>query len=383
MRRIMSKAMYAFSGDPITFGHIDIIKRAAKTFDCVIVGIGVNPNKKYTFTLEERTKMAEQTLDEIPNVKVISFNGLLVDCAYEHNIDVIVKGVRNATDFDYEQMLHQIGESQNLDIDTHILFARPHLAHISSSAVKAIQEEHGMIHGLVPLHVKERLEDRISGQHIIGVTGEIGAGKSYVCQRFVELGKQRGIQVHNIELDHIGHQILGGLNEPHYEKIRTLIANEFGKQLKMSDGSIDRKALGEVIFGNNVALEKLNSILRDPIQVRIRKELQGKKGIICFNAALIAESDIAHVCNNNVLMITVDKNTQETRLKERGLTPDQIRRRLQSQWNHSEKRKRIQAAIDRDSYGQLWFIDNSEQNYLNNTEIEYVFSKILKELNIT
>ena len=77
----MAKAMYAFSGDPITFGHIDIIQRASQVFDHVIVGIGVNPQKQYTFSLEERTRMAKQSLTNIPNVEVVSFSGLLVDYA--------------------------------------------------------------------------------------------------------------------------------------------------------------------------------------------------------------------------------------------------------------------------------------------------------------
>ena len=172
------KAMYAFSGDPITYGHIDIIARASSAFDHVVAGIGANPDKKYMFNLEERTEMAKRSLTRFKNVEVASFQGLLVDYAYEQGIEVIVKGVRNAADFDYENVLHEVGVSQKLGIDTHILFARPELAHVSSSAVKSIQKEQGLIHEYVPLYVKQCLEARMSEQYIVGVTGEIGAGKS-------------------------------------------------------------------------------------------------------------------------------------------------------------------------------------------------------------
>ncbi|MCK5024944.1 MAG: pantetheine-phosphate adenylyltransferase, partial [Nanoarchaeota archaeon] len=117
----MKKAIYAFSGDPITYGHIDVIQRVSRVFDDMIVGIGINPDKKYMFNLEERTEMAKKALVNIPNTRVSPFHGLLVDYAYESGVDVIVKGVRNSADFDYENMLHQVGESQKLGLDTHIL----------------------------------------------------------------------------------------------------------------------------------------------------------------------------------------------------------------------------------------------------------------------
>jgi KaiC/GvpD/RAD55 family RecA-like ATPase len=114
--------------------------------------------------------------------------------------------------------------------------------------VKAIQKENGFTHKFVPLYVKQRLEQRMSGQYRIAVTGEIGAGKSYVSNQFVELGKQRGIDVHNIELDHVAHSILGSLQEPGYVTVRAKIADTFGDHVQQDDGFIDRKALGDIII---------------------------------------------------------------------------------------------------------------------------------------
>ncbi len=368
--------MYAFSGDPITYGHIDIIARAAKSFDKVVIGIGVNPKKKYVFSLEERTEMAQRSLSGFPNVEVVSFRGLLVDYAYENGIGVIVKGVRNSSDFDYESVLHQVGESQKLGIDTHILFARPELAHISSSAVKAIQKEQGLIHEYVPLYVKQCLEARMSGQYIIGLTGEIGAGKSYVSQRFAQIGRSKGIQVHNIELDHIGHQILGELKQEVYDKVRSQIADTLGKHIRREDGTIDRKLLGEIVFGDSGALKKLNEIMATPLLVRIRRELYGKKGLILFNAALIAESDMAYLCNNNIVLVYTDRKTKEFRLASRGLSREQIKTRLESQFDFEGKKDKLQQAIDRDCQGKIWVVDNSEGK----NEIEKAFDDVVSEL---
>ena len=137
----MNKAIYGFSGDPITFGHIDIIKRAVSIFGELIVGIGVNPTKKYFFTLEERKQIAEESLRFLPNVKVIAFKGLLVDYAYENNIKTVIRGIRNSEDLNYELMLHQVGESQRQNIDTIYFPAKQEMMHISSGAVKALQLE--------------------------------------------------------------------------------------------------------------------------------------------------------------------------------------------------------------------------------------------------
>jgi pantetheine-phosphate adenylyltransferase/dephospho-CoA kinase len=374
----MVKAMYAFSGDPITYGHMDVVERSAKAFDQVVVGIGVNPNKKYTFSLEERTEMARRALANFPNVETVSFPGLLVDYAYENGIGVIVKGVRNSADFEYENILHQIGESQKKGVETFVLPARPELAHISSSAVKAIQGEQGMIEGYVPLHVKQALEERISGQYIVGVSGEIGSGKSYVSQKFVELGGAQGIEVHDIELDHIGHQILGELKEPRYAEVRKQVADTFGRALMKGDGTIDRKGLGEIVFNDPTALVELNGIMRDPLLVRLRREMYGKKGMILFNAALIAESDMAYLCNNNVVLVYVDKDTQQARLEGRNLDPEQVRRRLASQYDFQEKKDKLGGAIERDSQGTIWTMDNSGDG----ADIEKTFQEINSVLGI-
>jgi pantetheine-phosphate adenylyltransferase len=246
------------------------------------------------FNLDERQAMAKKALTRFGNVKVSPFQGMLVDYAYENNVDVVIKGVRNSADFSYENILHQAGESQKLGIETHILFAKPELAHVSSSVVKSIQKEQGLIHEYVPLNVKQALEARMSGQYILGISGGIACGKSYVSKKFVELGKTKGISIHNIELDHIGHQILSSLSEPRYERVREEIATTFGKGLRNSDGTIDRKGLGAIVFNDKGALNELNEIMETPLLVRVRKELQNKQGLILFNAALIAEAKMSY-----------------------------------------------------------------------------------------
>ena len=288
------------------------------------------------------------------------------------------KGIRNKADLEYEETLDKINRSQVQGIKTRILGAKPELAHVSSSAVKALQKEHGFTHEYVPLYVKQKLEAKISGQYIVGVTGEIGSGKSYISSRFEELGKEKGIEVHNIELDNIGHQILSERSEPAYQEVRSKIAEEFGTGVRQPDGMIDRKGLGEIVFNDTKKLAKLNEIMQTPLMVRLRRELSGKKGTILFNAALIAESDMGYLCNNNVVLVTVDKESQERRLKERNLTQEQIEKRLASQYNLSQKHRKIIEAIMRDRQGNMWILDNSDN--ANPNKIVQTFDDVVKVL---
>jgi len=378
----MVRAMYAFSGDPITNGHKDVVKRAADVFDEVIVGIGVNPDKsfKYTFSLAEREEMAKKALVDISNVKVISFRGMLVDYAYEQKIPVIIKGVRNAEDADYENNLDQIGRSQKLGIDTHILFARPELMHISSSNVKGIQAAQGDVHEYVHPYIKQCLEARMSGQYMVGLTGEICSGKSYIGKKLETIGQEYGIEVHNIELDHVGHEILESLTDPIYEDVRTQIIKTFEEKTKNKDGTINRKVLGEIVFNNQKELEKLNDIMYTPLMVRLRRELLGKKGLFLINAALIAESDWSYLNNNNTLFVDVDENSQEKRMLKRGLTTEQIKTRLNTQYNSAEKKSKLINSIQRDNHGMIWTLDNSDD--ANCQQIKTVFNQIISEMDI-
>lgn len=358
----MERGIYAASLDPITLGHIDVAKRASKMFKELIVAIGSNPDKKYMFSLEERIDMARHSLMSIPNIRVTSFNGLLIDFAYEQKADAIVKGVRDDTDFAYEQLLHQVGLSQKLGIETIPLFANNELKHISSSVVKAIQKEQGRIDGYVPLYVKQRLEAKISGQYIIGITGEIGAGKSYLGNLLVDLGREKGIEVHNIEMDMIGHRILGELTDPIYVDIREKIAEMFGKEVLKDDGFIDRRILGEMVFNDPEKMKQLNDLMFTPMLTRLRREIYGKKGIILLNAALLVEFGLMNLCNNNVVMVKIGYiDTQISRLRDRGLSVDQISHRLNSQYKEDKKEELCRDKILYSRQGKYIAINNSDE----------------------
>jgi pantetheine-phosphate adenylyltransferase len=349
----MKSAIYPLSADPITFGHFDIIKRAQVAFDEVIVAIGNNPAKKYLFTLEERTNMATRALQHLSNVKVVSFTGMLSDFVYEQNIHFVIRGIRNSEDFNYEIMLHQVLQTQDLGIETFFLPCSQDKTHISSGASKAIQLEQGMIHQYVSLNVKKALEERLSGQYFVGVTGTIGAGKSTYCKQRVQEEQQKGNEAHHIDLDKIGHEILEKKTEPLYVNLRKELANLFGLEILNEAGFINRPLLGNIVFNNPDKLKLLNETLRTPILTLLRRTIHGLKGLILIEGALLIEAELTFLCNNEVILLKVDQDVQFERLQQRGLNPEQILRRIESQYTYEKKKELLEAVIAKDGFGEV------------------------------
>ena len=149
------------SFDPITYGHIDIIKRSAQLFDEVIVAILVNPDKKYLFTLEEREEMINESIKDFNNVKVDSFSGLLVNYAKKVNSTVIVRGLRAVSDFEYEMQLTFMNKALVDNIETFYMMANKQYSFISSSIVKGVSGFGADLSKFVPKHVEERLEKKV------------------------------------------------------------------------------------------------------------------------------------------------------------------------------------------------------------------------------
>jgi pantetheine-phosphate adenylyltransferase len=149
--------------DPVTNGHLDIIERASRHFDRLVVGVLQNPSKAPLFSVEERVSLLKEVTSGLPNVEVGSFSGLLVDYAKQQEANVIVKGLRAVTDFDYElqmaQMNHRLG-----GVETFFVTTSPTWSYLSSSLVKDIARLGGDVEGLVPPVVKERLRDRLDAE---------------------------------------------------------------------------------------------------------------------------------------------------------------------------------------------------------------------------
>ena len=159
----MSRAIYPGSFDPVTYGHLDIIKRSSEMFDEVIVGVLNNSAKHPLFSAEERQQMLVEAVKEFDNVKVIGFEGLLVDYMAKSDIYVIIRGLRAITDFDYELQIAQSNRKVSGDnIDTVFLTTSIEYAYLSSSIVKEYAKYGTDVSDFVPEFVEERLKRHFS-----------------------------------------------------------------------------------------------------------------------------------------------------------------------------------------------------------------------------
>lgn len=163
--RIMKRAVYPGSFDPMTLGHLDVIKRASSMFDELIVAVLNNKGKNPLFSVEERVMILKEATKDIPNVRVDSFSGLLINYAAKNDIHVAVRGLRAVTDFEYELQLAQTNRALSKDqLDTVFLTTSLEYAYLSSSSVKEIAYFGGDVHPCVPAFVADLITEKYKGR---------------------------------------------------------------------------------------------------------------------------------------------------------------------------------------------------------------------------
>jgi pantetheine-phosphate adenylyltransferase len=161
----VTTAIYPGSFDPLTFGHIDILERSARLFDHVVMAIITNPQKSPLFTVEERKQIIREIVTpRFPNVEVDVFHGLLVDYAMLKKAQVIVRGIRAVTDYEYEFQMALMNRRLQSQIETVFMMPAENYSYLSSRLVKEIAELGGSVEGLVPELVQKRLNERFKNK---------------------------------------------------------------------------------------------------------------------------------------------------------------------------------------------------------------------------
>jgi len=150
------------SFDPVTNGHLDIIKRAAEVFDTVYVAVLNNSSKKPLFSVEERIALIGEVTKEIPNVRIEQSAGLLVDYAQSKNASAIVRGLRAVSDFEYEMQITSMNRFLDKHIETFFIMTKNEYSFLSSSIVKEVAQYGGNIHGLVPQIIEDALHEKFN-----------------------------------------------------------------------------------------------------------------------------------------------------------------------------------------------------------------------------
>lgn len=156
----MLKAIYPGSFDPVTNGHIDIIKRSAAIVDELIVGVLQNKKKTPLFSVAERVEMLKEVTKDIPNVKIIPFEGLLIDFAKREDANAIVRGLRAVTDFEYELQMAQTNRKLDSNVETLFIMTSLEYSYLSSSTVREVASFGGDISQFVPRFIEEKVKGK-------------------------------------------------------------------------------------------------------------------------------------------------------------------------------------------------------------------------------
>ncbi len=157
----MKTAIYPGSFDPITNGHLDIIRRSAAIFEHLIVAVSVNHSKKPLFTIDERINLIKKVTEDIKNIEIVTFDGLLADYAKLREAKVIIKGLRAVTDFEYEFQMALLNKSLNQDTETLFMATSQNYSFLSSSIVKEIGALGGDLTGLVPDRIMNEIKQKL------------------------------------------------------------------------------------------------------------------------------------------------------------------------------------------------------------------------------
>ena len=156
------RAIYPGSFDPVTYGHMDIISRSSKMVDELIIGVLKNKAKMPLFSVEERVKMLEEVTKDLPNVKVVPFDGLLVEFAKEMDARIVIRGLRAITDFEYELQMSQTNHKLEPEVETMFLTTSLEYSYLSSTIVREVAAFGGDISQFVPEAVINRIKEKMS-----------------------------------------------------------------------------------------------------------------------------------------------------------------------------------------------------------------------------
>jgi dephospho-CoA kinase len=188
---------------------------------------------------------------------------------------------------------------------------------------------------------------------VIGVTGEMGCGKSYVCMDFQAHAEKKGVKVSIIELDKIGHEIH---EQPEYVHVRMELADAFSEEILSPDKTTNRKKLADIVFSDKEELDKLNAIMMPRMMSIAEEWVDGLDGLVLFSAALLAESNLTYLCDTGNIIVYCERSVQVTRLHDKGIYLDDIAQRLGMQYLFKEKKDRLLLTGKR-----LWIVDNTHQ----------------------
>lgn len=354
------RGLFPLSADPITNGHLDLIARARAACDELIVAVLENDAKRgrYTFTLTERVAFVERAIRRLGlDVRVLASDHiLLTDLYLREGCDVIFRGIRNSQDQDMEETQARLHAEILPEITGHFRFlpASPEFQDTSSTYVKAFVSHYVDVSRLVPVFVKQALEERINHQWLVGMTGPMASGKTTVAHTLAkQFHTMTQIPATVINLDALIRALYTETSAG-ADRVRTQIATLLGNDVLDEHGGLRRDVMARRLFDPacpTETREALNTLTTPHIMRLLREALRTTKGLVILEWALLVEMNLTRLTNNNV--IVVDTPDRDAFLTTRGVSDEHRRNVGRHQFSATEQIAGAERAAERDGHGTV------------------------------
>ncbi len=376
----MKSVVYAGSFDLIQLWHVDIAKRAGKLIEWLwwedaqlVLWLWQNEKKKSMFEMQANLHLARKALLDVfkwtkTSFVVENYSWTIYDYLFSKGSRNIIRWLRNAQDFTEAQTFEHAIKSQDAQLEVTYLFADPKHQFTSSTISKIFLNYEDRIEEHVPLSTKQFAEATHHQKYIGNLSAKIWGWKSFITDAFVDIGKEEWVPLFNQDLDEQAANITNKHTWKGYKRIREELNDNFWWDVLDDQWMMDRKKVGSIVFQNPEKMKSLNSIMREPIRRELIKEMKGKKGLHIINAALTAEAWISQFGNNITLLIDVDKEIQEKRLRWRGYSDEMIKNRIESQYTTKWKHQILEKDIQK--YNNAWEIIPMMNNDASPAEIK-------------
>ena len=362
-----SCALVPLTGDGLTKGHLDIIRRASVESVKTKVLIAINSSKagKEVFTQEERVAIARRAVKDegIADVEVLSSEGLTADFFLREGCDRIFRGYRNDADLNYERLMASANAEilmRSVEDSTVLLEADPKFSGISSSRIKEMVGLHQDVDRFVPLFQQQMLQERMVGQFKIGVTGRIGVGKSFVAAALVKQARTAGLSAMHLNIDELLRSLYEEVGDG-AQRVRDTISAKFGAACLYDSGrkvhraNLSRRITAEGEEGS-AARMFLEELTKPHIGRLYRTALTGFKGLVVLEWSQIAEQGMSNWVNGNV--IVVDSPDRERFITERQIEPERLAVFDQIQYPTEKKCEILERAAVLNHHGKVLLHQN-------------------------
>lgn len=351
--------LFSLSADPIHFGHLNVIRRAAKACENLIVLVSNSDGKDYVFNLATRLQMVKRAIlhhIEEKNIKVIGSDELLVDVFLREGCDMMFRGVRDGEDRRFEEAQMNLHSRILPGFSGMVRYLDAHKAFqdVSSTLVRSFASKGLDISDMVPLFVKSRMERKVLNRYLVGVTGQMGTGKTYVAEMLGRWLASRNVPAMNLNLDVLVRNLYVEQTQG-ADRVREKLAELLGPTILSHGGSeVNPNRLKEMLAQGKIppdTLKEMHNITAPHVYRLMRECMAGARGVVLLEWAQLIENDMCSLVNNDVIVVEAPEKYRKEFLKKRGVDPALAERFKAEQWDTDRKVAELNKILAADDCG--------------------------------